>query len=363
MSDRVKNIVVTVILAVFVICMLVINILKKDTIISTSERRKLASFPEFSVSKLLDGRFVNQFEKYTMDQFIGRESFRHLKSIVEFKCFGKNDVNNLYEYKGTIVKQEYPLNEKSINNTINKMKKIKELYLKNNNIYYSIVPDKNYYVDDKYLKIDYSKLEKMMTENLDGMEYIRIFDCLTLDDYYYSDTHWKQECLGKVVSRISEKMNFDDRIKTRLEEKEVTKFKGVYAGQLQMGKSEDTIRVLTNNIINESRVYNFETNSETEVYNLECINNPDKYDIFLSGATPLLVISNVNAKTNKELIVFRDSFGSSLVPLFIEGYSKITVIDTRYIATQYLGEYVHFDGKDVLFLYSTLVINNSSALK
>ena len=37
-------------------------------------------------------------------------------------------------------------------------------------------------------------------------------------------------------------------------------------------------------------------------------------------------IVNPTSNSNKELIVFRDSYGSSLVPLLIDGYRKITVV-------------------------------------
>ena len=41
----------------------------------------------------------------------------------------------------------------------------------------------------------------------------------------------------------------------------------------------------------------------------------------------------------------------------------ITLIDTRYISPKILDQYVNFDEKDILFVYSTLLINNSSSLK
>lgn len=47
----------------------------------------------------------------------------------------------------------------------------------------------------------------------------------------------------------------------------------------------------------------------------------------------------------------------------VEEYSKITLIDTRYVSPKILKNLVDFEGKDILFLYSTLVINNSIALK
>ena len=88
----------------------------------------------------------------------------------------------------------------------------------------------------------------------------------------------------------------------------------------------------------------------------------DKYDIYLSGAAALIEIVN-NSAPKKELIVFRDSYGSSLIPLLIEGYSKITVIDTRYISPKLLADYVDFNNKDVLFLYSVISINNSYSFR
>ena len=62
--------------------------------------------------------------------------------------------------------------------------------------------------------------------------------------------------------------------------------------------------------------------------------------------------------------MFRDSFGSSLAPLLIEKYSKITMIDLRYIGSKYLESVLNLSGnEDVLFIYSNVIINNSFTLK
>ena len=61
--------------------------------------------------------------------------------------------------------------------------------------------------------------------------------------------------------------------------------------------------------------------------------------------------------------MFRDSFGSSLAPLLISGYKKITLIDTRYVNPRILNNYIDFIDKDILFIYSTLLINDSSSIK
>lgn len=89
----------------------------------------------------------------------------------------------------------------------------------------------------------------------------------------------------------------------------------------------------------------------------------DSYDVYLDGATAYIEITNDNTKSKKELIIFRDSFGSSLAPLLIPYYKKITIIDNRYINSDYYLEKVDFKKQDVLFVYSTLIVNNSYTLK
>ncbi len=297
-----------------------------------------------------------------MDNFYQRETFRKLKTSVELDVFKKQDVNKIYKYNDFLVEQIYPLDEKSVTNLTNKINYIKDSYLKETNkIYYSIIPDKNYYTDNNHLKLDYDKMKQIMQNNLKDLQYIDIFQDLGLDSYYYTDSHWKQEKLQNVAKTIAQNMNFN--ISENYNEQKITTFKGVYAGQLPINTKEDEIRILINNTIGYANVYNYETKEQGEIYNFKKLNGYDKYDIYLSGATPLIEISNSNNKENKTLIIFRDSYASSLAPLLTEGYSKITLVDTRYISPKILNEYVDFENADILFLYSTLVINSSMALK
>ena len=96
---------------------------------------------------------------------------------------------------------------------------------------------------------------------------------------------------------------------------------------------------------------------------MEAAEGKDPYEMFLSGTEPLLVIDNPDAETDRELVMFRDSFGSSLAPLLVEGYKKITLVDIRYISPQFLGSFVNFENCDILFIYSTILLNNSNSFK
>lgn len=360
MSDKLKNVVVSLVFVLFIVGMFGANLLKNDEEVSVSERRLLTQFPHFSFSELFDGTFFKKFDSYTVDQFIDREGFRKIKVDTLFNGYFMTDYNGIYRYNDFLIEQLYPLNEKSVVNVNKKINEISSKYITDKNrVYYTIIPDKNYFVLDDHLKLDYKNLEGLFLKELKG-EYIDIFDELDLSCYYLSDSHWRQDKLLPVVKKISKQMDF--KIGS-YEQKNVDKFNGVYAGRIPSYDKSDEIILLTNNVLKNSTVYNYALGENTQVYDMDKLKSYDKYDVYLSGASPLLVIDNLVKNTGKELIVFRDSYGSSLIPLLVDGYDKITAIDIRYISSNVLGEYVNFDNQDVLFAYSTLLINNSFTMK
>ena len=369
MSDKIKDIIVSVLFVAIIVSTFIINIAIKDSDVSTSERRKLAQFSKINLDSISSGELSDTVEEYAMDQFFLRDEFRSIKSFIKLDILRQKDNNELFIIDNNIYKMEYPLDENSVMNIINKINNIYEKYLSDEaKVFYTIIPDKNYYLDSNllYLKLDYRRLENIMKENINSnIKYINIFDELSSNDYYRTDTHWKQENITKVAEKIANEMGFLNRITLDFEKKEYSGFYGAYYGQLGKKVEPDNIYYLTNSIIDNAKTFNYETNKEGSVYDIsKADSSMDKYDLFLSGATPIIQIRNENSTIDKELIIFRDSFGSSIAPLFTEAYSKITLIDIRYISTDLLSKYVEFNNtQDVLFLYSTLVINESGALK
>lgn len=342
--------------------------IKPPTEISISERRKLAQFPKHQLQTILSGEFMQDFEPYAQDQFPQRFLFRRIKAVTSFYLLANKDNNDIYIEDGYAAKLEYPLREGSIKLATDRFQYLYDSLLKNGNsrIFLSIIPDKGYFLADRYgyPSMDYSHMINLIKSKTEFAEYIDIFDLLELEDYYKTDIHWKQENLIKVAEKIGKAMGCMDKLSFQYEVLEPkTPFYGVYYGQSALPIKPDSIKYLINSSINSSRVYNLETNQTGTVYDTDKLSGRDPYDVYLSGASAMLVIENPNAKTEKELIVFRDSFGSSLVPLLIEGYSKITLVDIRYIASHLISEYIVFEDQDVLFLYSTPVLNSAETLK
>ena len=139
-------------------------------------------------------------------------------------------------------------------------------------------------------------------------------------------------------------------------------FYGVYYGQSALPLPSETIYYLTNDIIDNCIVTNYENNTVGNIYDMKKANGKDPYEMYLSGPVSLITIENQDTKSDKELVIFRDSFASSITPLLTEAYSKITLVDIRYLRSDFLDKFIDFNHQDILFLYSSLVLNNSETL-
>ena len=335
--------------------------------ISDAERRKLAQFPKISASTVLDGAFMDSFEDYAVDQFPLRQSFRQLKSYFHYYVLGQKDNNGIYIAQGSAAKLEYPLNETSVANAGAHFTKIYELYLRDSeNICFAVVPDKGYYLAPEagYPVLDYEAMVSMLEQQLPWAKFVDLRDTLDADSYYRTDTHWRQEMLLDAATVLCDSLGIQPPREEDYTQNPVEQpFYGVYYGQAALPMKPDAMYLLESPLLDGCSVYNLETGKTTGIYDLDKLSGRDAYDVYLSGAAALLTIENPQGQPGRELIVFRDSFGSSMVPLLLQDYEKVTVVDTRYLAADLLGEYIEFSGQDVLFLYSTLILNSSTTLK
>ena len=353
-------------LAVFLFGFAIWNILKPDDAQSQSERRNLAQFPAFTLSGFAGGKWTQEFESYTLDQFPLREQFRTLKSLVSFGIFRQKDNHGVYLADGYVAKLEYPLNEDSLAHAQERFQFVYDKYLKDTNVqtYFAVIPDKNYFLakQNGYPTLDYNAFFEAFQNALPWAETIDLTKSLTIDDYYKTDIHWRQERLIPVAQTIAQAMGA--AVSSDFTEQTLSRdYYGLYYGYAALPVRPEKVSYLTNDMIEQAVVTNFEMGKTCAVYDMEKAAGKDPYEMFLSGSVSLLSIENPKAKTDKELVIFRDSFASSLAPLLLEGYAKITLVDIRYLPSARLGSFIDFDSQDMLFLYSVPVLNNSETIK
>ena len=336
--------------------------------VSEAERRPLAQMPALTGETLLNGKFMSQFEDFTLDQFPLRDSFRQVKSLFHYYVLGQKDNNGIYLADGYAVKQEYPYHASSVEYALDRFNHLYEKYLRDSggNVFMTIVPDKGYYLAEPSgnLTLEY---EAMITDLRAGMpwaEYVDITGDISPEDYYRTDTHWRQEKILDVARRLCEALGVEEPDAGAFTPKALERpFYGVYYGQAALPMKPETMYVLESEMLKNCTVYDWETGKSGSIYDESKLDSRDLYDVFLSGSRSLLTIENPAAENDRELIVFRDSFGSSIVPLLVQGYARGTLVDVRYIQIDMLDRFLEFKGQDVLFLYSTLVLNNSSTIK
>lgn len=380
MNNKVKNIVVTSVFITFIafFVMMCIYSFFNPVEKSTSERRPLAQFPdEITWGGIVDKTVINEFEDYSVDQFPFREFFRGIKARFQLHVLNLKENNGLAVEDGYIVKIEQDFDDKIVDSQIGKLQNYYDKFVKDNggDHYIALIPDKNYFLgkDHGYPSPDYGSLTDKVTSALPSMEYIDIYGELELDDYYRTDTHWSQDKIGRVVDKIATAMGFADRLSGKYTENRLEGFKGVYYGQSALMPKPDTLVYLTNDTLDSCvcTIYNSDTKNGKKleeivpIYNLEKFKGNDGYELFLSGSVPLIKIDNPNATTDETLVVFRDSYGSSITPMFAEAYKTVYIVDIRYIDAKMLSFYgminkIDFEGADVLFLYSALVLNSNS---
>ena len=330
-----------------------------------SERRKLAQMPELSASSIFGGKFMEGFEDFTLDQFPLRDRFRQVKSLFHYYGLNQSDNNGIYLVDDVVAKLEYPLNETSVRYATGRLQYLYETYLQDTDvkIYSAMVPDKGYYLAEAngYPAMDYAAMEEAYVAAMPWSEYVDLKDFLSAEDYYRTDTHWRQERILSVAQALCDAMGAEAPKESDYYPMTIENFYGVYFGQAALPMDGEDLVMLDSELLQNCVVTDPITGKTSRIY--EDVKSSDLYEVFLSGAQPLLTIENPTGNADKELVIFRDSYGSSLAPLLLQDYGKITLVDIRYLHPDQIGSYVNFENQDVLFLYSTLILNSGRSLK
>lgn len=363
---QVKYIAIVAVTLVMLFGLAIWGLASPDEYLSYSERRLMAAAPELTTESVFSGDYMTDLETYLLDQFPARDDWRTLKAMLRFNLFRQKDNNGVYLVDGSVYKIEYPLKENQVTYGAGKINEVIDTYLQGMNVKYAVVPDKNYFAAEEngYPHLDYDRLLQIMHESVQA-EYVDIFPLLSAEDYFRTDSHWKQESLLPVAQTLADSLGLGVSLEPEggFENKVLQPFYGVYCGQSALPVEPDMLLYLNSAATDAATMTGIEFDGTLPVYTTEKFHGMDGYDVFAAGAQAIVTIESPNAKTDKELILFRDSFGSSLAPLFLEGYSKVTMIDLRYVPAAMLPQFVEFTDQDVLFLYSTSLLNSGMLLK
>lgn len=273
---------------------------------------------------------------------------------------------------GGVYRAEKELDEKSVDRAIGKFQKFAEDYCgESERVFLALIPSKNGYLNGTNGHLNEAEFAILQSVyDKWGSNFIDLSVCLRLEDYYRTDPHWRQECLGYVLRELGAALEFETD--TIVAEEPLTEnwtpevltedYIGVYGAEVE-GAAPEEMTVLHHPDMEGFIVRSGETGEEMPLYDTAKLTARDPYELFVGGPQSLVTIENPAAENERHLIVVRDSFASALLPLLAQSYSKVTAVDIRYMMPAMVGNFVDFEGADVLFLYSSTVINNSITLK
>ncbi len=344
---------------------------------SENENRYLAEFPKFSFKSYKDESFMEGFDDWISDRFFGREDWIVLKNKTD-SALGKTETNGVFTENGMMMQiwkdydeNLYQRNLKAINNFAEKHPEIPA--------YFMLVPNaQEIYKDNvpKYAEIGNQKeyIDKFYSE-LKGFEgTVDVFSSLMNRRgsyiYYRTDHHWTSygaftayEAAAPVLGYASRKYD-DFSIEHASNE-----FKGtLFSKTLDFDITQDVIDYYTlaegEPEVEVSVFSAFDTKTNKVVYDeydsmyfRSFLQVKDKYSSFLGQNSPIVTVENKNAKSDKSIILIKDSYAHSFVPFLSKEYKKVTMIDLRYINTDFQVMTRLEDYDQLLFLYNVITFS------
>ena len=344
------------IVVIIVLSMSVLTVFSNRTI-SYLERRYLDTFPKVD---LADPDFYEDLDDYLSDHLFFRDELITVRNLTNRYLFHFKDNDGVYSKDGYLF-DILKFDAESVSDLILKTNELKDSYFSDREVYFIGIPRKNDY-SELYHPSDlrFDDIRQLLIDGLD-MPLIDISGLLSLDSYYHTDIHWRQDKLKDVARYIVEAIG-DIYVPVTTEAREVYSFYGSLFSRSFYDVNPDILYYLEGDFTGV-RVYDLEKDSEVPVYDKEATTHPDLYDIYLDGPSAYLRIENEDAKIDQRLIVFRDSFASSLLPLLIDSYSRIDVIDLRYFDASLIESLDLDDKAKVLFIYGSEFIDQSGALR
>ena len=174
-----------------------------DRAVSRAERRRLEQRPSFSAGSFLSGAFAKNLETYFLDQFPGRDGWRAVQARLRFDLLRQRDSNGVYRRGDAVSRLEYPLAEKQVTHAAGKINWVMETYLAGSNVRFAVIPDKNYFMAGDAPHLDYGRMFALLDETVAAPR-VDLSGCLQLEDYYRTDSHWRQERLLPVAQALAD---------------------------------------------------------------------------------------------------------------------------------------------------------------
>ena len=345
---------------------------------SDSENRVLATFPKLTVSAIADGSFMRDFETYLTDQFPLRDRIISAKTFTD-RMLGKNEENGVYIGKeGYLFDSQTPLDKSRIKNIGKAVRKFASEY-ESFKTAFVLAPNSSYVYSQflpKYLEMPSQKdqIKTVKKQIADGNIYwpsvTGIFEKNSEKTqlYYKTDHHWTTRGAYLIFQQLCLEWGLESD-KKAIDEKfdfyEVsTTFEGTLSSTSGVHDTTDKIEICVPKDSEGTYVSYFESSGEktASLFFGEKLKQKNQYEVFLGGNYDKVIISTVS-QSGRNLLLIKDSYANCMIPMLTPYFSKIVVIDPRYLTDSLDSIIKENDFSHMLYVYNlnTQLEDNSLA--
>ena len=350
------------------------GLVSSDREFSESENRVLASEPVFTWTSLFNGSFMKDVETYLSDQFPFRDAAIELKTFSD-RLMGKREENGVYIGKDNYlfdsqtdyIKKQQTGKIKAINAFSENCNISNQLFVLSPNSSY-IYREKLPYgikLSDQSVQIDkiYSALK---SDKLNKIDAVSVLEKAKSDDiqlFYRTDHHWTTAAAYNVFKSIAKewKLNTDD---VEYYFYPVTyEFEGTLSGKSGVHDVKDIIEICVPKNSKGTFVVNFESQQKKTVslFDESKLMQKNKYEVFLGGNFDKVIVTTT-VDTDNTLLIVKDSFANCMLPMFTPYFSKIVIVDPRYMTESIYKTVSETDFTHILFLYNLNTFNEDTSI-
>ena len=371
----------------------VVNAFFPKRAMSTRERRALRGFPEITLARLLDGRFEADFEEFAKDQIAGRDALVALDAAVS-RGTGNVLSSGVWIGKdGWLIEDPEIWDGREVPSALDGVNRLAKDW--GFDVTLAVVPEAAEILPDKLpWAANGEKLSERSQESWDaliaahlgaGVKVAEVTEALreaaakqaagkagadekqaeknagadaaedvkkAAELYYHTDHHWTtygaQNALTAILEPLRETAGAYELLKVS------GSFQGTLASMAGVHSVWDEIYVAAPKGRADVPVIVRIEGAEgirTSVYSMEGLQSDDPYTVFMGGNYGKFTVTTGQAGKGK-LFVLKDSYFNCLLPMLLENFNEITVVDPRYYDGDPEMLLLSMKGAKVLVCYS-----------
>lgn len=357
------------------------SLAKFPSLVNVAKLEKAENFGDFLgavnwkyITERKEASFMDDFETFFADHLVGRDLWVEGANTIS-RLTGKQEINGVYTVDNQMIQSFRKYDEEEVAKSIAAMNKFAERFPEKQ-MSFMLVPTAQELFKDKlpsyagllsekdFIDKCYSQLQGIAP--IDALSYLSEHKNEYL--YYRTDHHWTSLGAYYAYSAAAKTLGYGAYGLNSFNIETVSSdFRGtLYSKTLDSSVPADSMDYYTlANGEPKVKLTSTDNGKKTEynsLYVRDYLKVKDKYSSFTGANAPVVEITT-DVDNGKNLLVIKDSYAHALVPFLSKHYSKITMIDMRYVNTG-LDSVIDFGKYDqVLFMQNVITFTEDSNLK